>query len=219
MNKIFLSYQNSSSFFLEDVTEIKVLSANDFFNLIPSSLPDNNPFLKDSVITEFESKKGKFRFFELSLQQDGFLAKVEPIPEDETNNVSPRHLGLYKNFGSIIDSYSVEGKELLPYNSVFAIDKNIFGLSILETDYTEKCKDSNKDVDPKLLALTTLAIESNGNLVQYDSDGTIYFYLADHIADNSEFVRYENQPEDTFYISKSTRTIDDWVTYYFDQYL
>ena len=220
MNKTFQSYQNSSSFFLEDITDTKVLSANDYFNSASSSLLKKNLFFQNSVITEFNSKQGKFRFFELSVQQNGFLAKVEHASEGKASNVTPIHLELYKTFGSIIDSYSTKNKDLLPYNNVFLIDNSIFGLGILEADYVEKCKDSHVATDPNLLKLTTLAIESNGNLVQYDKDGQIYFYLADHIAyQNTEFVLFEDQPEDTFYISKNMKSVDEWVTYYFNQYI
>ena len=219
MNKIFLSYQNSSHCFLSGIKDISILPFHDYIQLLSSVELYDYTFLEDSVVTQFSSEQGIFIFFEIPSHEVGFLGKAPTTDNSISKKVHPLHFELHKVFGSIIDSYSIpHPKELLPYNEVFLVDKDIFGLDDLESDYIEKCKKNNIDVIPNLLALTTLAVESNGNLVQYDEDGNIYFYLADHLAYDAEFTQVDVVPQDTFYTSNKSLSIEKWVDNYFSQY-
>lgn len=219
MNNIFLSYQNSSRYFLEGIKEAEVVSGNDYFQKPPSNKVYDYTLFENSVVTKLSSEQGDFRFFELPLHGTGFLTKVGRTNQLDTTNIHPLHLELYQLFGSVIDSYAISNKELLPYNNVFLINTTISGLGALEEDYINKCKDSDTSSNCKLLALTTIATESNGNLVQYDKDSNIYFYLADHIADQAHLAKVNDVPDDTFYTASGVSSVKDWVDSYFGQFL
>ncbi|MGP4863225.1 hypothetical protein ACTXGK_03420 [Psychrobacter sp. T6-5] len=219
MNSIFLSYQNSSRYFLENIKETEVVSGNDYFRQLPSTTVYDYTLFKNSIVTELSSEQGDFRFFELPMHGTGFLTKVGCINQLDTTNIHPLHLELYQWFGSVIDSYSASSKELLPYNNVFLINNTIFGLGALEEDYINKCQDSRTSPNSKLLALTTIATESNGNLVQYDKDDKVYFYLADHIANQAGLAKAQDVPDDTFYTVSGVSSVKDWVDSYFGQFI
>lgn len=219
MNNIFLSYQNSPRYFLEGIKETEVISGNDYFRQLPSTTVYDYTLFKDSIITKLSSEQGDFRFFELPMHGTGFLTKVGCINQLDTTNIHPLHLELYQWFGSVIDSYAISNKELLPYNNVFLISTTISGLGALEEDYINKCQDSRTSPNSKLLALTTIATESNGNLVQYDKDSNIYFYLADHIADQTRLAKAQDVPDDTFYSASSTVILKEWIDNYFSQFV
>lgn len=219
MNSIFLSYQNSSRYFLENIKETEVVSGNNYFQKLPSNKVYDYTLFKNSVVTKLSSEQGDFRFFELPLHGTGFLTKVGRTNQLDTTNIHPLHLELYQLFGSVIDSYAISNKELLPYNNVFLINTTISGLGALEEDYINKCQDSDTSPNCNFLALTTIATESNGNLVQYDKDGNIYFYLADHIADQAHLAKVHNVPDDTFYTASGVSSVKDWVGYYFNQFV
>ena len=219
MNKIFLSYQDSSHCFLSGIKDISTLPFQDYLQLQLSVKTYDYTFLESSVVTQFSSEQGVFVFFEIPAHEIGFLGKINTTDDSVSKNTHPLHLELYKVFGSIIDSYSINNtKALLPYSEVFLVDKDIFGLADLESDYLEKCEKDNIEVMPSLLALTTLAVESNGNLVQYNEDGDIHLYLADHLAYDAEFTQIDAVPQDTFYTSNETASIKEWVDNYFSQY-
>lgn len=218
MNNIFLSYQNSSYYFLDGIKEVEVISGNDYFQQLPSTTVYDYTLFKDSVVTELSSEQGDFRFFELPMHGTGFLTKVGCINQLDTTNIHPLHLELYQWFGSVLDSYATSSKELLPYNNVFLISTTVFGLGALEEDYINKCQDSRTSPNSKLLALTTIATESNGNLVQYDKDNKVYFYLADHIADQARLAKAQDVPDDTFYTVSGASNVKDWVDSYFGQF-
>jgi|28_taG_2_1085356.scaffolds.fasta_scaffold00220_11 hypothetical protein len=219
MNNIFLSYQNSPRYFLEGIKETEVISGNDYFRQLPSTTVYDYTLFKDSIITKLSSEQGDFRFFELPMHGTGFLTKVGCINQLDTTNIHPLHLELYQWFGSVIDSYATSSKELLPYNNVFLISKAVFGLGALEEDYINKCQDSHTNPNSKLLALTTIATESNGNLIQYDKGNKVYFYLADHIANQARLAKVQDVPDDTFYTASGASSVNDWVDSYFGQFL
>lgn len=218
MNNIFLSYQNSSYYFLDGIKEVEVISGNDYFQQLPSNKIYDYTLFENSVVTKLSSEQGDFRFFELPLHGTGFLTKVGRTNQLDTTNIHPLHLELYQLFGSVIDSYAISNKELLPYNNVFLISTTVFGLGALEEDYINKCQDSRTSPNSKLLALTTIATESNGNLVQYDKDNKVYFYLADHIADQARLAKAQDVPNDTFYTVSGASNVKDWVDSYFGQF-
>lgn len=219
MNKIFLSYQDSSHCFLSGIKDTLISPFQDYLKHLPLVKMYDYTFLENSVVTQFSSEQGKFIFFEIPEYEIGFLGKIVAVDDSISKKTHPLHLELYKVFGSIIDSYSINNtKELLPYSEVFLVDKDIFGLADLESDYLEKCEKDNIEVMPSLLALTTLAVESNGNLVQYNEDGDIHIYLADHLAYDAEFTQIDITPQDTFYTSNENASIKEWVDNYFSQY-
>lgn len=213
MNKVFTYYYNSSRFFLTEIEDVKVRFFTDYVQCLSKSELHNYFFLKDLIVTEFISAQGKFRFSELPNSDIGFLGKLDA---DSDAYIDPLHLALYRVFGTIIDSYSVtKSRNILPYSAVFTIDKDTPELGATQLDYLDKCKDNNIDAIPDLLTLTTLAVESNGNLVQYDKNGKLYFYLSDHILDDPDFVQVNLTPPDTFYFSKKFEFMKDWVDNYF----
>lgn len=212
MNKVFTSYLNSSRFFLNQAEVLKVRSYADCpQNLLKSEL-QSYTFLKDLIITDLNSEQGDFKFSELPKSDFGFLGKKTVSREQE---IDPLHLALYEVFGTIIDSYSIrKNQDEFPYSAVFIIEESRNELSSTQLEYVDRCKKSNIDVIPNLLTLTTLAIESNGNLIQYDRNGKLYFYLSDHTPDDPNFVQFDATPPDTFYLSRKFEFIKDWVDSY-----
>ena len=219
MNNIFLSYQNSSRYFLKNIKETEVVSGNVYFQQLPSTTVYDYTLFEDSIVTELSSEQGSFRFFELPMYGTGFLTRVGCINQLDTTNIHPLHLELYQWFGSVIDSYAASSKELLPYSNVFLINNTVFGLGALEEDYIHKCQESRTSPNSKLLMLTTIAAESNGNLVQYDKDNKVYFYLADHIANQAHLAKAQDVPDDTFYTVSGISSLKDWVDSYFGQFI
>ena len=220
MNSIFLSYQNSSQYFLEHIQETKILPASEYFESLPDDAIYDYSLFKNSVVTKLYSEQGEFRFFEMPDHGTGFLTKIGSSIQVEINSINPLHLELYQWFGSIIDSYSMDSnKDLLPYNNVFLVSETIFGLGSFEADYMDKCKASHTSPNEKLLRLATIATESNGNLVQYDKDNKVYFYLADHIPNQAHLVKARDVPDDTFYTASGASSLKDWVDSYFGQFL
>lgn len=220
MNKVFLSYQDSSHCFLSGIRDTLISPFQDYLQHSSLVKMYDYTFLENGVVTQFISEQGKFIFFEIPEYEIGFLGKIVAIDDSVSKKVHPLHLEMYTVFGSIIDSYSINNnKELLPYSEAFLVDKDIFGLADLETDYLGKCEKNNIEVIPSLLTLTTLAVESNGNLVQYNESGDIHFYLADHLAYDAEYAQVDTTPQDTFYTSNETASIKEWVDSYFSQYL
>lgn len=219
MNKIFLSYQDSSHCFLSGIKDTLISTFQDYLKYSSLVKMYDYTVLENSVVTQFSSEQGNFIFFEIPEYEIGFLGKIVAIDDSISKKIHPLHLEMYTVFGSIIDSYSItNSKELLPYSEVFLVDNDIFGLADLESDYLEKCEKDSINVIPSLLALTTLAVESNGNLVQYNEDGDIYLYLADHLSYDAEFTQVDAVPQDTFYGSNETASIKEWIDNYFSQY-
>lgn len=218
MNSIFLLYQNSSQYFLEHIQETQTLSGSEYFESLPDNAIYDYSLFKNSVVTKLYSEQGEFRFFEMPDHGTGFLTKIGS--SIQVNSINPLHLELYQWLGSIIDSYSIDSnKALLPYTNVFLVSETIFGLGSFEEDYMDKCKASHTSPNDKLLKLATIATESNGNLVQYDNNGKVYFYLADHIANQVHLAKVQDVPDDTFYTASGASSVKDWVDSYFGQFI
>lgn len=216
MNPTFLSYQNSKHFFLSEIDNVSIEKWSDYLNSKQYSY-DYDEF-DNVIVTSFTADKEEFKFFEFPRTNTGFLGKVELHTDFDKSKFDHLHLELNRLFGVIIASYSLdESKELSGYSTVFSISEQVIGLGELEPDYVEKCLESNMPKDDQLLNLVTIASEFNGNLIQYNQDGAVYYYLPDHLR-NNRYIKVEDTPPDTFYTSHDISRISDWVKNYFKQY-
>lgn len=218
MNKVFQSYRSSSNFFLTGISDVSVKSSKEYLQSIPISLTYDYSFLDNGKVTEFRAEQGSFNFYEISDNNVGFLGKVAQAV-DNTSEIDNLHYELFTVFGSIIDSFSTDSnKELLPLIDVFSIDDETLGLGIFHEDYLDKCVRSSLEPNPYLSKLRTLAVEANGNLVQYNADSELFFYLTDQTLYDDSFVLLDQVPASTFYRSESLKNVKEWVDFYFQQY-
>lgn len=170
-----LSFLNESAFFLDAIKELK----------------------EKATIFSIKSSERSYLFFYFSSTDRAFLTTKDFI--DKNQKLHKIHKSFVLSLGEIIDIRNQSLKQMQPLLNVFPSGEDIFGLGALEEDYTHKCKVSGIKERQELKALTTIAFEANGNLIQYSEDGTIYLYLNDHSPDRRDIQKLSDTPEDTFY--------------------
>ena len=215
MNKIFLSYKNSSNFYLNNIKKITVEEM--FFKKNLISICKSLENLSENIIkTTILTDEGKYFFFENKKSEKGFLSRHDVI--DKNIKVHNYHEIINECFGSIIDVFSTS---LIPYqySEAFSVNNEVVGLDVWENDYIKKCNNINMDANEKFTSLITIAFEANGNIIQYDINGNIYMSMPDHLINIDNYININKMPKNTFYKSSKTTNIEDWINQYFSVFL